>query len=127
MPAPCSFPVILNYLRTRQVNLGHLTPEEVTTQAQYFGLKKIVDHLMQIALNVKRKKEVKDDLEFFGREKLIREVLDITQKVEECGEVLCGQIDSTKDELAFIGSNIEELWRIKCEIKEIAAARESGS
>ena len=64
---------------------------------------------------------MKDDLKFFGREKLIGEVSDIAKKVEECGELLGRKIDSTKDELAYIGSNLEELWRIKCEIKGIRA------
>ena len=86
-------------------------------QASYFGLEELVEQLEELGKAMKRKVEVAEDIEFFGREKLIGEISDVAKKVEECGQLISKKIDSSKDELAYIGTSLEELWRIKCELK----------
>ena len=48
---------------------------------------------------------------------MVGEVTEVGKKLEQVGLDLGKKMSESKDELAYIGSNLDELWRIKCEIK----------
>ena len=52
--SPSSFPVILHWLRYREVSLGEVTVETALSAANYFGLHQLVQALEEI---IKKKEE----------------------------------------------------------------------
>ena len=63
--SPSSFPVILHWLRYREVSLGEVTVETALSAANYFGLQPLVQTLEDIIeKNLKKKKENRKILVF---------------------------------------------------------------
>jgi len=114
---PAGFLVILNWLRYRRLMLGEVKAEDVMPLADYFGLEEL-----QGLLSKHMVKEAESN------SKLISCIEDTVDRLEDVlTQVQCElngvqeKLDDIKIEVAGVATGLEDLWRIKCEVSNIAS------
>jgi len=114
---PAGFSVILNWLRYRRLMLGEVKAEDVMPLADYFGLEEL-----QGLLSKHMVKEAESN------SKLISCIEDTVDRLEDVlTQVQCElngvqeKLDDIKIEVAGVATGLEDLWRIKCEVSNIAS------
>jgi hypothetical protein len=120
---PRAFGVVLNWLRYRRLMLGPAKPEEVVPVADYFGLGDLNTALQaHIA-----KEEEKGSALVEAMEGGVERLEEALQEVRgELGNFV-DKLDDINIEVASVATNLEDLWRIKCEVSSVAAALGGGS
>jgi len=114
---PVGFSVILNWLRYRRLMLGQVKVEEVMPLADYFGLEEL-----QALLSKRILKEAE------SHDKMVTSVEDAVDRLEDVlQQVQCElsgvqeKMEDIKIEVAGVATGLEDLWRIKCEVANIAS------
>eukprot|EP00092_Neocalanus_flemingeri_P021228 GFUD01023002.1.p1 GENE.GFUD01023002.1~~GFUD01023002.1.p1 ORF type:complete len:277 (-),score=86.46 GFUD01023002.1:102-932(-) len=114
---PLSFAVILNWLRYRHLMLGQVRAEDVMPVADYFGLEKL-----QALLTKHIQKEAEANSKVLTcMEDGVDRLEDVLQQLQcELGGMQ-DKMDDMKIEVAGVATGLEDLWRIKCEVANIAS------
>jgi len=113
---PAGFSVILNYLRYRRLMLGEVKAEEVIPLADYFGLEELQGLLS---------KQMIKEAESLAKmstciEDGVDRLEDALQQVQCEISGVQEKLDDIKIEVAGVATGLEDLWRIKCEVANIA-------
>ena len=116
---PQAFSVVLNWLRYRRLMLGPgTTVDQVKPVADFFGLEDL-----NMELNDRmQKEEEKSGAMLEGLENCVEGLKDVLQEIQESIAECADKLDDVKIEVATIGSNMEDLWRIKCELTNMSQA-----
>ena len=116
---PRAFSVVLNWLRYRRVMMGPNTkPEEVVPVADFFGLNDLNLELK----NYISKEEEKSGALVESLENCIEGLKEVLQEIQIGVEDRAEKLDEIKLEIANVGSSLEDIWRIKCELTNVTEA-----
>lgn len=116
---PQAFSVILNWLRYRHLMLGpHVTVEQVKPVADFFGL----DDLNVELTDRIHKDEEKNGAMLEGLENCVEGLKDVLQEIQESIAECADKLEEVKIEMSTVASNMEDLWRIKCELTNMSQA-----
>eukprot|EP00092_Neocalanus_flemingeri_P021274 GFUD01023055.1.p1 GENE.GFUD01023055.1~~GFUD01023055.1.p1 ORF type:complete len:295 (-),score=96.88 GFUD01023055.1:88-930(-) len=114
---PQSFSVILNWLRYRHLMLGEARAEDVLPVADYFGLGDLQDLLTR-----HKQKEAEASSKFLSCiEDSVDRLEDVFQQLQCELNGVQEKMEDIKIEVAGIATGLEDLWRIKCEVSNIAS------
>ena len=92
--------------------------EQVKPVADFFGL----DDL-NIELNDRmHKDEEKNGAMLEGLETCVEGLKDVLQEIQESIAECAEKLDDVKIEMGTVASNMEDLWRIKCELTNMSQA-----
>jgi len=115
---PQGFGVVLNWLRYRRLMLGQVKAENVVPLADYFGLDELNDVLMR-----QEEKDVEESSKLVTvLEEAVDRIEDVIQQLPSEISNCVDKLDDIKIEVAGIPTALEDLWRIKCEISNIATS-----
>jgi len=116
---PQAFSVILNWLRYRHLMLGpHVTVDQVKPVADFFGL----DDLNIELTDRIHKDEEKNGAMLEGLENCVEGLKDVLQEIQESIAEFPEKLEEVKIEMSTVASNMEDLWRIKCELTNMSQA-----
>merc|ERR1719369_2001902 len=114
---PAGFSVILNWLRYRRLMLGQVKVEDVLPLADYFGLEELQGLLSKQIL---KEAEAQDKMVTCVEDGVDR-LEDVMQQVQCELSGVQEKMEDIKIEVAGVATGLEDLWRIKCEVANIAS------
>jgi len=120
---PRAFAVLLNWLRYRRLMLPPaVRPEEVVPVADFFGVVSLQEALQQQMEREEEKAAAVSEAADTAAER----IEDALQQVQ--GEVsnVVDKLDDIKMEVAGVVTELENLWRIKCEVTGVVRALGGG-
>jgi len=113
---PAGFSVILNYLRYRRLMLGEVKAEEVIPLADYFGLEELQGLLSKQMIKEAESLAKMSNCIEDGVDRLEDALQQVQCEISGVQE----KLDDIKIEVAGVATGLEDLWRIKCEVANIA-------
>lgn len=120
---PRAFAVILNWLRYRQLMLGGIGAEEVVPVADFFHLTDLSEALEKHLRKEEEQRDAKDELMENATDRMENVLERVHGELYSCAE----KLEDIKMEVASVGTSLEDLWRIKCEVTNLVQAIKSNN
>jgi len=115
---PRAFAVILNWLRYRQLMLGNIGAEEVVPVADFFHVTDLSDALGDHLRKEEEERDAKAEVLENSTDRMENVLERVHGELNSCAE----KLDDIKMEVASVGTSLEDLWRIKCEVTNLVQA-----
>jgi len=120
---PRAFAVILNWLRYRQLMLGNIGAEEVVPVADFFHVTDLSDALGDHLRKEEEERDAKAEVWENSTDRMENVLERVHGELYSCAE----KLDDIKMEVANVGTSLEDLWRIKCEVTNLVQATKSNN
>jgi len=120
---PRAFAVILNWLRYRQLMLGGIGAEEVVPVADFFHVTDLSDALGEHLRKEEEQRDAKAEVLENSTDRMENVLERVHGELFSCAE----KLDDIKMEVANVGTSLEDLWRIKCEVTNLVQATKSNN
>merc|ERR1719347_2168738 len=115
---PRAFAVILNWLRYRQLMFGNIGAEEVVPVADFFHVTDLSDALGDHLRKEEEQRDAKAEVWENATDRMENVLERVHGEINSCAE----KLDDIKMEVANVGTSLEDLWRIKCEVTNLVQA-----